>query len=351
MIQTLPKLKKGPLEDKVLIEPNGHGLKLSVTDLEIFYSINIPGKINLPVMLKLSALKKLAKGIDMLDIERAEDTYSTVIRSEDSRYTLSGSCPEDFPEAPEPCVDALKTRVVAEDLLRAIKTTKGFICKDVTKEQLQVLVLQNTGGEMRVETTTARSLTQDSIPSEGDWLNILLPASAVKPLETLLKNSNMVLIEFANKTLRVQGEEGEAFFRLSAYDNWPNFDELIPKKGDALTLIEKIPANVLSKLIEKSSLLGNESSISKFTIKGKSIEVRSTSGEYDLEQPTGCTSFEQEIATAGETDTGWFLSRNLVKLLKPLGERSVTIYFTENKSVVTSDKFKGLSMRVKVKGS
>ncbi len=271
---TLPVLKG------ILLETNGDQLKLVGTDLELGIENSIEANIINPGSIVISSriLGDIVRKLPDSDVEiEVGNDNTTLIRCENSEFTLVGQSALEFPELPE--VEKDYKYGIPQDLLKnMIKQTTFATAIDETRPILTGVLM-----EIKDETISMvaldgyrLALRQGSIKSIGST-KVVIPGKTLNEVyKILLEEDNKdIEIYFTDKQVLFDMENTRVISRLLEGE-FINYKQIIPKNFKSRV---KVNTRSLWDSIERASLLAKEgkNNLIKFSVKDEKMTISSNS--------------------------------------------------------------------------
>lgn len=297
-----------------LIEDDGENEEEIISDI-------VPGSIILPVPHFSDIVRKLPG--DLVHIH-VEDNYKTVIRSENSVFTLHGQSSEEYPQI---VIDKNETDLAIETnkLKKLIKQTAFAVSTMETKPILTGVNIKINEDELKFIATDTHRLAQRSVELKDSQINdlsIVIPGKSLQELNKVIKEDEKVKIAIMNNQVLFYTDRLSFISRLLS-GTYPDTERLIPTSSK--TSIH-IATKDFIQTIERAALLASEeqNNVVHFVANGERfVEISSNSPEIG-----NVVEKLEIIAHDGEEVKISFSSRYLLDTLKTIDSESVIIDFT-----------------------
>lgn len=319
---TLPILKG------ILLETHNQQLKLVGTDLEIGIENYIDAEIESSGSVVLSArlLGDIIRKLPDKDIEiEVDPDNKTIIRCENSEFTLIGQSAVDFPELPK--IEESNTYKIPQDLFKnMIKQTVFATAVNEARPILTgvLMELQEDAINMVALDGYRLALRQAKIKNE-------ICNKTVIPSKTL-SEVNRILIEEENPDVDIFFTDKQILFNLNKTrvisrlleGEFINYKQIIPKEYKSRL---KVNTRSLLDSIERASLLAKEgkNNLVKFSIRDDFMTI---SSNVEIGKAVESVSIDLE----GDDIEIGFNSKYFLEALKIIDSEEVYLEFTTNVS-------------------
>ncbi len=226
--QTLPILGSVRME-----LASGH-LKIQATDLEQSLTVMVPAAVDTPGTIAVPAAKMALLTRELVDGTvdlGVGDGQWLSVKGQRARYRVPGMNADDFP-AVKVSTDGAPIPVKASLLLDAIRRTAYAVSKDESRYSLNGMEWVASGATLRVAATDGHRLTRLVVPleSEVDALpSAIVPRTAAKALETVLKGRDLCHLSFTAGALVLAAPDGEVAYMVRLIEGqFPNIEAVIP---------------------------------------------------------------------------------------------------------------------------
>jgi DNA polymerase-3 subunit beta len=302
-----------PILNNLLFETQQDAVKILGTDLEISLRCQAaaevvkPGSITIPAKMLSDILREVAEG----EVELAVEGTKVKIKSGRSNFMVMGLNREDFPSLPE--VKKEKgVQIKEKDFLEMIRKVIFSVSNDETRRVLNGALFSVQGKEATMVSTDGHrlSLAKKPLAGEHEKSSAILPTKSLTELSKILEDSEeTATITFSDNHLFF--EKGSTLLVSRLIDGqFPNFEQVIPKKQDATFLAE---TDSLLKATRRVALMASDKSNSvKFTL-GKDL-LTIASNTPDL----GEAEEQLEVAYQGSPMTVAYNARYVLDVLKSM---------------------------------
>ena len=231
-----------PILSNVLIEAKDKKVKITATDLDIIYSVEIPaidikkeGSTTTSVGIFYDILKKLAPNskieLSLIDQKKIK------LESGNSRFNLLCISSEDFPISNED----FKTKtfeIQSKKLLKLLNKTKISISGDETRHYLNGIFLHKTISKNKTYltgvSTDSHRLSSSSLEIEAntEFQPIILPKKTIFQLLSLLEETSDSVKIAGNKS-KIRFEIENSILISKVIDGkFPDYSKVIPLNND-----------------------------------------------------------------------------------------------------------------------
>ena len=283
----------------ILIEPEGAGLRIAATDMELSLRATLPaqvagdGAIVLPGKTFADIVRLLPA--DEVLIEHKPSESVVHITSGSAGYTLHTYNPEDFPRLPE--LDAVTTFAVErQPLLETIGRVARAASRDESRPVLTGILVQFTAGMLVMAATDSYRLAVKETALEGTVpeLEAIVPARALQELAR---------IATAGDEVEVGVHENQVIFATSGVwlttrridGQFPNYKQLLPEAFEYELTVPRLElldvVRRASVMIQRSTPLQVRFAEGELTVIARTHEV----GESKESMPIGFTGETLEI--------------------------------------------------------
>lgn len=234
------------------------------------FTIDTPGSIVLQARFFSEIIKKLPGKKFSLEVG---DNFQTIIKSENSEFTLNGLDANNYPHLPEISSDT--TFKISGEILKDVIAETTFAV--ATQESRPILTGVNftfTSSSLKAVATDSHRLSQREVEIENgpEGLEPIIPGRSLTELSRIIDNNksdvtvkvteNQALFEIGNILFYTRLLEGK----------YPDTDRLLP---DSATTEVTFNIQTLSSALDRASLLTHESrnNVVKLTIKPNDNQV------------------------------------------------------------------------------
>jgi DNA polymerase-3 subunit beta len=279
-----------PILANVLIEADGHEVKLLATDLEVGLrsrcaaSVTKGGSLTLPA----KKLYEIIKALPETDVRIEEDKNGVKVAADRFDSRMQTLPREDFPSLPE--ASGTYSATLPRDVLRQmVAKTQFAITGEDTRYFLNGALFILRSDAMILVSTDGHRLALISVPREAgktkgkgaaadEDVRVILPRKTLLELGRLLaegegdihyeRGENHLFFEIGGRLLISRMIDGQ----------FPAFERVIPKNNDKRVEFDR---DRLTSAVKRVALLSNERSRAvKFQIDAGKVEIASSSPEF-----------------------------------------------------------------------
>ena len=198
--------------------------------------------------------------------ELSSDTVSltgkdlnAVIETEDSRFSIMGDDPADFPNVPDFGADGA-TEIEGQKLSKMIHRTVFATAREAARYALNGVLWEIKGKEIRLVATDGHRLAISkgqckSEASEGQ-ISAIVPTKAVQLVDRVIQSAETVAVQIGEKDLLVRADNIVVYSRL-VDGHFPQYEDVVPKDSDKKA---EMPTADFRAAVRKAALLTNEES-------------------------------------------------------------------------------------------
>ena len=283
----------------ILIEPEGSGLRVAATDMELSLRATLPAQVegDGAIVLPGKTFADIARLLpsDEVSIEHKPAESVVHVTSGSASYTLHTYNPEDFPRLPE--LDAVTTFAVErEPLLETIGRVARAASRDESRPVLTGILVQFTAGMLVMAATDSYRLAVKETVLEGTVpeLETIVPARALQELARIATSGDEV---------EVGVHENQVIFATSGVwlttrridGQFPNYKQLLPETFEYELTVPRLElldvVRRASVMIQRSTPLQVRFAEGELTVIARTHEV----GESKESMPIGFTGETLEI--------------------------------------------------------
>jgi DNA polymerase-3 subunit beta len=302
---TGPPRSAFPITANMLFNAGPEGLRLAVTDLEVYAEASFPATVESEgsITLPQKAFTEVAKNAPGQELSFTEiDNNRVELRSGSFKATLFGLSAVDFPQ--KPSSEGRPPFVVEPSLLRdAIgKTIFSVIDGDNTYNLSGVFMFKEDGLLGLVSTDTQRLNVVKFAPLEGEpsfqeesqW-GIIVPARGVRALLKCAEGGNPLSLSCSKSHLLC--ETPGQFLSVRLLDGpFPDYRAVLPKEESPAMAIKR---EGFMEALRRGSLLAGKNSASKFVFQPGQLTVSSANPELGESSETLTIDYSGPEITAG----------------------------------------------------
>lgn len=256
-----------PILSNVLLVVNAQELFLTGTDLEVELvarmkldsAIFEDGMATIPARKLMDICKSLPNEAN-LNIKL--DKNRILIKSGQSRFSLSTLPVSDFPSIEEEKVESLSFILLQKELKRLVDHTSFAMAQQDVRYYLNGMLLELKSQKIRAVTTDGHRLALCSINNMEDFpsadvhsVQVIVPRKGILELGRLLTEPNAhVKITLAETHIRAT--VGDFTFTSKLVDGkFPDYERVLPLGGDKIIILNRL---LLKEALTRAAILSNE---------------------------------------------------------------------------------------------
>lgn len=240
-----PTKSPKPVLTNVLVQLTNEGITVVGSDLTMTAVVKVP----LPnpetpgsFLVEGPRFERILKEFrgESVSIKSRRKKWQCIISTQDSKYTLVGQDPENYPKIPQ-ADETQSVSIPAETLYRALQKTTFAISKEPNRYAMHGLLLDIRENRMHVVATDGKRMSFFSAPleSSGVKINAVIPAKAAELLrKTLRTREEVVSLACTGTHLHVQTEEVTLQARLLT-GAFPPYEKVIPSSYEKKVTVQK----------------------------------------------------------------------------------------------------------------
>jgi DNA polymerase III subunit beta len=248
--------------------PDGDGLALSATDMDLEIVERVPGRIErtgrttVPAHTLHDIVRKLPDGAQ-IEIEASGERSTMVLRCGRSTFTLACLPPEDYPVMASGEL-AHHFAMTAAELKSLIDRTRFAISTEETRYYLNGIYLHATKNEevpvIRAVATDGHRLARvEMVLPEGaaGMPGVIVPRKTVLEMRKLIEESETE-VEVALSPTKIRFTTGEAELTSKLIDGtFPDYDRVIPTANDKVL---EVKCKEFAEAVDRVSTISTEKS-------------------------------------------------------------------------------------------
>ncbi len=317
-----------PILQNVLLEANGHELKMTTTDLDISIKASCEcttieaGSTTLPVKLLFNAIAKVVEGEVEINVDAKECAF---ISAGNARYKLVGMPESEFPKLPKDD-EAYEYKISQSVFREMLKKVSYAASQDDTRRTLKGVLLSFKDQKITMVATDGRRLAlvenelEFSVSAERD---IVLPSKAVCELQRSLGEGEDLSLMVQKSQICFKVGSMTIYSKLMD-DVYPNYRQVIPK--ETVEHIEIDRQLLLDALDRASVMTMDEAHSTKLIFENGKLTV--TSAASDIGEAKDVVP----IKYAGERIEIMFNPSYVMDPLKAIDDDEVTININDGHS-------------------
>ena len=312
----------------VLLEAQGHELKITTTDLDISIrtvcecEVTEAGSTTLPVKLLFNAIAKVVEGEVNIEVDAKERAD---ISAGNARYKLAGMPESEFPRLPqdEEAYSYHISQVLFKEMLRKVSYAAS---QDDTRRTLKGVFISFKDSKLTMVATDGRRLAlvenELEFPKECEK-DIVLPYKAVGELQRSLGTEGDISLTIQKSQICFQIGEMRIYSKLMD-EVYPNYRQVIPKETSEHVSVDR---QLLIDAIDRASVMTmDEAHSTKFIFENGKLTVMSTASDI------GEAKDIVPIKYAGEKIEIMFNPSYVMDPLKAIDDDEVTINMNDGHS-------------------
>lgn len=317
-----------PILQNVLLEANGHELKMTTTDLDISIKsiceceVFEQGNSTMPVKLLFNAIAKVAEGEIEVEIDAKE---RATISAGNAKFKLAGLPSNDFPKLPQD-ENAYIYTVDQATLKEMVRKVAYAASQDDTRRTLKGVLMSFKDSKLTMVATDGRrlALVEKEIEFSKDAeRDIVLPSKAVSELQRSLNGSGEVTLMIQKSQICVKFEQLMIYSKLIE-ENYPNYVQVIPKEISEHIAIDR---QLLLDALDRASVMTmDEAHSTKLIFENGKLTV--TSAVSDIGEAKDIVP----IKYAGEKIEIMFNPTYVMDCLKAIDDDEVVINLNDGHS-------------------
>lgn len=315
-----------PILSGILLRCEEGKLYLTATDLDLGIECLVPvnclkeGSVVLPAKYLSEIVRKLPDSL--LDIS-TEDNNVTTLKYGQSKFTMNGFAPDEFPLLP--FVDGEKSFTIKQDLFKnMVKQVTFATSSDESRPIFTGVLFEVEDENLRLVATDTHRLAFRTgflkTAGVGEQVSALIPAKTLNEVVRIMPSdsenikitfsSNQVIMEMGNIKLISRIIEGQ----------FPNYKQVIPQ-GCKSKL--KIKTRDLLDAVERASLIAKDGpNVIRLTVQNENLIINSNSPEV------GMIHEEIPVSLEGEETQISFNSKYLIDVLRAIDAEEVLLELT-----------------------
>lgn len=270
-----------PILQNVLLEANGHELRVTTTDLDISIRATVEcevenhGNSTLPVKFLFSAISSIAEGPVEVDIDAQE---RGTITSGNAKFKIVGIPESEFPRLPSD-EEAYGYQIPQKTLKNMLKRVSYASSQDDTRRTLKGALLSFKEGKMTVVATDGRrlALCEEEIEfPQSEEKDIVLPSKTIVELQRSLGEEGNVEMTVQKTQICFKLENLKIYSKLID-DTYPNYRQVIPKETHEAIEIDR---QLLIDALGRASVMTiDEAHSTKFIFESGKLTVTSAAND------------------------------------------------------------------------
>jgi len=283
LLETLGKVKSAaprnpslPILASILVTAKGGLLTLAANDLEVCVLASCKANISKAGSIAVSPvmLEDFLKRVSGTTVTLSAKTATLTVEAGAASTTMKGFAPEDFPKLPK-----LQGKpVVIYGLDKAVGEVLYAVAREEHRPVLCGVSLTPKNGRVELAAADGFRLAITSARVKGTLKEqLIVPAKALSLLKRFLPGNVTALVwgkDDRDKAIAFHQNNGVTVVAKTIAGNYPNYAQLIPKKGSLL----KVATDQLKQALETVMAIKPENDAVKLQGRGKSLVVSARDG-------------------------------------------------------------------------
>lgn len=295
-----------PILDFFLFDLNEGTLTISASDLDttIIARIGVESKVEfkcaVPARILFDTLKTLPD--QPLTFTVDEKTFAIEIASDQGRYSLAGSSPDEYPK-PAAMDGASSVHLEGDVLAKAINKTLFAAGNDEMRPVMNGIFFEMYPESLRFVATDAHRLVRYSRVDKGaeQSASFIVPRKPLNLLKASVASAGPVTLEYTDSSACFSFENITLMCRLIE-GKYPNYEAVIPKENPNMLVVDRLD---LLQSIRRVSIFANKTTHQvRLKINGSELTVSAEDLDYSnsASERLNCnyTGEDMEIAFNGK---------------------------------------------------
>ncbi len=311
----------------VRIEATGKQLRLLSTDLEVGMRVTLTEGMQIEeegiALLPADKMGSILKELSSETVSLTTSEMNAVIETEDSRFSIMGDDPADFPAVPDFGADGA-IEIEGEKLSKMIERTVFATAREAARYALNGVLWEVRGKEIRLVATDGHRLAiskgQCKSEAGSGQISAIVPTKAVNLVDRVIQSAETVSVQLGEKDLLVKADNVVVYSRL-VDGHFPQYEDVVPKDSDKKA---ELVAGDFRAAVRRAALLTNEESRGvKMSFKDGQLVLSSRAPEMGEARVRMAAKFEG--ATDDEAFEIAFNPAFLTEVLKIIESETVTL--------------------------
>jgi len=329
-LQTVTRAVSGrsslPILSNVLLAPEGDGVKLAATDLDLGLECRVPASVREEGAITLPAktLSEIVAALPEADVTIAADDHNQVIVTcRRSEYRIHGLPAVEFPPLPEVKGD-VTFRLPQSVLRELIRETIFAVSPDDTRPALTGIytVLASERLTMVATDTHRLAVRAAAVPEATGETAVIVPSRAMNELMRLLDagSEELVTVQVDQNQISFRTESASLVSRLIEA-TFPKYERVIPTQH---TKKLTIPREEFLQAVKRASIVARDNS-NRLVLRtdGENLTLRAEAGDL------GQAYEELEVLREGDDIEIAFNARYLQEIIGVLDTEGLHLEMTE----------------------
>jgi len=318
----LPNLKG------ILFETGEKGLILSATDLELGITclaetrVVEHGSVVLPAKLLTEFVRKLPDSLVKIKTD-PENPLKVYIECGRVKFEVTGFAAEEFPGLPKVKEEGVRLKLKEGLFREMLSQTEVAVAREDTRPVLTGMLMEATGGKLKLVATDGHRLAFRQAPLEGDEdLKTIIPGRAVQELIKILSPDleQEVLIRADNSCISFE-MEGLVLSSRQVEGKYPPYQQIIPSNFTTTAVAD---AGDFTAALERAEVLVRDggNNLVKLEVGANGIKLLAQNADV------GIIDDLIEAEVEGEEVAIRFNVRLLLDSFRNIKEKKVNLDFT-----------------------
>lgn len=276
----------------VRMEAAGKQLRLLATDLEVGIRLTLTEGMQVEEegvsLLPADRVGSILKELNSETVSLTGEQTNGLIETADSRFSIMGDDPADFPSVPDFGADGA-TEIEAGKLSAMIHRTVFATAREAARYALNGVLWEIKGKEIRLVATDGHRLaiSKGQCKSEGSagQISAIVPTKAVQLIDRVIQSAETVAVQIGEKDLLVRADNVVVYTRL-VDGHFPQYEDVVPKDSDKTA---ELNTSEFRAAVRRAALLTNEESRGvKMSFQGNQLVLSSRApemGEARIQMP------------------------------------------------------------------
>jgi len=313
-----------PILSNILLEAEDNLLKLTATNLEIGVSTFVECRVEEPGKVTINANKaaKLFSSLTGDEIRMETSDSQLIVRSANSRFSLSTLPPDEFPEIELP--SSYSITLPSEEIDRALKKVSYAASRDEARYVLTGVLLRSFGDRLHAVATDGHRLALYEVLTPCEGFSAIIPKKSLSELKKVLREGEEVAVtEYGNKLYFSSGDT--VMWTSLIEGEYPDYTAVIPEDNPLVVTADR---EELHSALKEVSIIFDKEEVravifnvedGKLTLVAKKIEGES-SEEAEVTVP---------VDYAGEPFSLGFNIVHMIESVSSFDGSTVTLKFGE----------------------
>lgn len=289
-----------PILGNIILEHDGHNLKVTATNLEYALQAEIPGKSEKPgkVCIPAKVISSLVQSLKEEKVGLEEKRGGLAVITDTRRVFINGVQAEDFPMIPK--IKKTSTFSVDSSLLQeAFLKVFPAVSSSEFKPELTGVSIRASQKEICLAATDTFRLAEKKIETsekiKGDSVSFILPSRTAQELSRVLPSGEDISVSLGDNQVLFEMRGIKIISRLID-GNFPEYAAIVPKEFETSGFFQK---SAVTDAVRSSSIFSSKLQDVSFHFYGKGAEVSSANaevGEFKTAVSVSMTGHELSVS-------------------------------------------------------